>query len=127
MPIPQIIYEETDKCYYFTASYPAYGNVNNGYDRIILRKADTISGLSDDNTEITIWKGSVKRTDGKTRMGAGNSTKWTADGMYFLRPGNSDNIWAIRPYVLVCQGDDPYESGQLGAGRRNRGDSCRYK
>ena len=53
---PQIIYDETDKCYYFTASYPAYGNVNNGYDRIILRKADTISGLSDDNTEITIWK-----------------------------------------------------------------------
>ena len=44
---PQIKYDEDTKAYYFTASYPAFYNADNGYDRIILRKADTIQGLSD--------------------------------------------------------------------------------
>ena len=115
---PQIIYDETDKCYYFTASYPAYGNVNNGYDRIILRKADTISGLSDDNTEITIWKAPSSGQMAK-HVWAPELTKWTADGMYFLRPaiqttsGRSARMcWYAREMI--------HRSGQLGAGRRNR-------
>ena len=57
---PQIKYDEDTKAYYFTASYPAFYNADNGYDRIILRKADTIQGLSDAEggleKEITIWK-----------------------------------------------------------------------
>ena len=28
----------------------------------------------------------------------------------FFAAGNSDNVWAIRPYVLVCQGEDPYNA-----------------
>ncbi len=108
-PDPQILYDEIQKCYYFTASYPAYGNVDNGYDRIVLRKADTISGLSDAETEITVW----------TAPASGQMAKhvWAPelhqiDGKWyiFFAAGNSDNVWAIRPYVLVCQGEDPYNA-----------------
>ena len=28
----------------------------------------------------------------------------------FFAAGDSGNIWNIRPYVLVCQGDDPYDA-----------------
>ncbi len=48
-----------DGFYYFTASYPAFQNADNGYDRIILRKSETVSGLKD-ATEHTIWKAHEK-------------------------------------------------------------------
>ena len=36
----------SDGCYYFTASYPMYGGSDKeGYDRIILRRSETIDGL----------------------------------------------------------------------------------
>lgn len=106
---PRILYDEEKNCYYFTASYPAYGNVNNGYDRIILRKADTISGLSDDETEITIWTAPSNGTMAK-HVWAPELHKIGGKWYVFFAAGNSDNIWAIRPYVLVCQGDDPYDA-----------------
>lgn len=119
---PQIKYDETGKCYYFTASYPAFNNVNNGYDRIVLRKADSIQELSDDNggkdKEITIWKAPA---DGKMsrHVWAPELQKINGKWYVFFAAGNSDNIWAIRPYVLVCQNnEDPYneESWKLGDG-----------
>lgn len=106
---PQIVYDENAKCYYFTASYPAYNNVNNGYDRIILRKADTISGLSDASAEITIWTAPSSGTMAK-HVWAPELHKIAGKWYMFFAAGNSDNIWAIRPYVLVCQGDDPYNA-----------------
>ena len=42
------VYRHTDGTYYFTASVPAY-------DRIILRRSQTLKGLSDAE-EATIWK-----------------------------------------------------------------------
>lgn len=42
------ICRHTDGMYYFTASVPAY-------DRIILRRADSLAGLADAE-EITVWK-----------------------------------------------------------------------
>ena len=104
---PQIVYDETENCYYFTASYPAYGNVNSGYDRIVLRKADSISGLSDESTEITIWTAPSSGTMAR-HVWAPELHKIAGKWYLFFAAGNSDNIWAIRPYVLVCQGDDPY-------------------
>ncbi|MBR2912903.1 MAG: RICIN domain-containing protein, partial [Oscillospiraceae bacterium] len=44
-----------DGYYYFTASYPAYGDVNKGYDKIILRRSQTVAGLADAE-EKTIWQ-----------------------------------------------------------------------
>ena len=104
---PHIKYDETDDAYYFTASYPAFNNVNNGYDKIILRKADTITELSDAN-EITIWQAP---SSGKMAKHVWAPEIHRIDGKWyvFFAAGNSDSIWAIRPYVLVCQNnDDPY-------------------
>ena len=42
------VYRHTDGSYYFTASVPAY-------DRIILRRADTLAGLRDAE-EVTVWR-----------------------------------------------------------------------
>ena len=36
-----------DGFYYFTASYPAYGSADKGYDRIILRRSTTVAGLAE--------------------------------------------------------------------------------
>ena len=44
-----------DGFYYFTASYPAFYNVDSGYDRIILRRSETVKGLATAQ-EHTIWK-----------------------------------------------------------------------
>ena len=48
------IVKGSDNFYYFTASYPAYLNVDSGYDRIILRRSETVMGLRDAE-EKAIW------------------------------------------------------------------------
>lgn len=94
-----------DGYYYFTASYPAFQNVDSGYDRIILRKSETVSGLATAN-EVTIWKAHKK----------GNMAKhiWAPEIHYikdkwyvFFAAGDKDDIWNIRPYVLMCKDEDP--------------------
>ena len=94
-----------DGFYYFTASYPAYQNVDNGYDRIILRRSDTVTGLRTAE-EKTIWFAHKK----------GNMAKhiWAPEIHFikgkwyiFFAAGDSDNVWNIRPYVLMCEGLDP--------------------
>ena len=44
-----------DGYFYFTASYPAFGDAEHGYDRIILRRSKTVAGLNTAE-EKTIWK-----------------------------------------------------------------------
>lgn len=92
-----------DGSYYFTSSYPAYGNVNKGYDRIILRQSNTVAGLAKAQ-EKTIWQA----------HGSGIMAKhiWAPEMHYiggkwyiFFAAGSSSDIWAIRPYVLRCDGD----------------------
>jgi len=106
-----------DGYYYFTASYPAYGSVDRGYDRIILRRSRTVKGLASAE-EKTIWKAHSG--------GILSKHIWAPEMHYiggswymFFAAGASDNIWAIRPYVLKCDGD-PYtgnwtECGQMQA------------
>ena len=89
--------------YYFTASYPAFGSVEKGYDRIILRESDTLLGLADAE-EKTIWKA---HTEGLMARHI-----WAPEVHYilgkwycFFAAGEKDEIWNIRPFVLVCDGD----------------------
>ena len=94
-----------DGFYYFTASYPAYQNVDSGYDRIILRKSETVIGLKD-APEHVIWK-AHKTGNMAKHIWAPEihfiEGKWYA----FFAAGSSDDIWNIRPYVLQCKGEDP--------------------
>lgn len=95
-----------DGTYYFTASYPAFGDVLHGYDRIILRKSSTVAGLASAE-EKTVWQahenGIMARHIWAPELHFIGG-KW----YIFFAAGDSDNVWNIRPYVLQCQGDDPY-------------------
>lgn len=93
------IYRHTNGIYYFTASVPAF-------DKIILRKSDTLKGLADAK-EITIWE--------KHEKGIMSKNIWAPEihflgGKWYIyfAAGDVDDIWAIRPYVLECEDEDPF-------------------
>ena len=93
------VYKHTDGTYYFTASLP-------DYDGIALRKADKLFDLKDAPEKI-IWK--------KHDKGIMSFHVWAPElhfifGKWYIyfAAGDVDDIWAIRPYVLECKGDDPF-------------------
>ena len=93
------VYKHTDGTYYFTASLP-------DYDEIALRKADKLFDLKD-APEKMIWK--------KHDKGIMSFHVWAPElhfifGKWYIyfAAGDVDDIWAIRPYVLECRGDDPF-------------------
>lgn len=111
------IVDGTDGWFYFTASYPAYGDVDHGYDRIILRRSSTVSGLASAE-EKTIWTAHPSGTQAK-HIWAPEMHKIGGSWYIFYAAGASSDIWAIRPYVLKCDGD-PFtgswtECGQMQA------------
>lgn len=90
-------------CYYFTASYPAYGSADKGYDRIILRRSNTVAGLQSAE-EKTVWKAHAGGIMAK-HIWAPELHRIGGVWYIFFAAGSSDNVWAIRPYVLRCDGD----------------------
>ena len=104
------VYRHTDGNYYFTASVPAY-------DRIVLRRSETLAGLKDAE-EVTVWE--------KHKKGIMSEHIWAPelhylDGKWYIyfAGGDKDDIWAIRPYVLECADADPItgtwtEKGKMG-------------
>ncbi len=100
-PDPQVSYDEESGLYYFTSSYPAYKTADKGYDRILLRTADTIQGLSAAK-DVEIWKAPASGKMAK-HVWAPELQKIGGKWYVFFAAGNSEDIWAIRPYVLVCQ------------------------
>ncbi|MBO5278728.1 MAG: family 43 glycosylhydrolase [Lachnospiraceae bacterium] len=99
----------TDGIYYFTATVPAY-------DKIILRKSDTLTGLAGAEEKV-IWN--------RHTTGAMGSHIWAPelhylDGAWYIyfAAGDAEEVWKIRPYVLKCEGQNPMtddwvEMGQL--------------
>ncbi|MCI6122321.1 MAG: family 43 glycosylhydrolase [Faecalicatena sp.] len=107
---PQI-YRHSDGMYYFTASVPEY-------DRLILRKSDSIKGLREAEEKI-IWR---KHSSGKQSIHIWAPELHYLWGKWYIyyAAGDKDDIWAIRPYVLACTGNDPIrdewiELGQMQA------------
>lgn len=87
-----------DNYYYFTASVPAY-------DKIILRRAETIEGLAIAE-EVTLWE--------KHESGQMSKHIWAPEIHYingkwyiYFAGGEQDNEWEIRPFVLECEGQNP--------------------
>ena len=100
-----------DGFYYFTASVPEY-------DRIILRRSKTLAGLSDAE-EQTIWT--------KHDSGIMGEHIWAPEIHYvmgrwyiYFAAGSAEDKWKIRPYVLECQGDDPYTDTWKEMGKMKR-------
>ena len=95
------ILKGNDGYYYFTASYPVRGDSDKeGYDRIVLRRSQTIEGLAEAE-EITIWHCDSSNTE--------NRYVWApeirlVDGNYYVFYTSSINNseWSIRPHVLKC-------------------------
>ena len=86
--------------WYFTASVPEY-------DRIVLRRADTLEGLREAE-EITVWRCHDK--------GVMSKHIWAPelhriDGVWYVyfAAGQVENRWKIRPWALRCEGDDPLQ------------------
>lgn len=104
------IYRHTDGNYYFTASVPEY-------DRIVLRRADTLAGLKD-APETEIWH---KHEDGIMSYHVWAPELHYINGAWYIyfAAGEKDNVWNIRPYVLECKDEDPLtgtwtEKGKMG-------------
>lgn len=94
------VYKHTNGYYYFTATYPAY-------DRICIRRSATINGITD-APEREIWH--------KHETGVMASHIWAPelhyiDGKWYIyfAAGEDKKTWEIRPYVLECADEDPYE------------------
>ncbi|WP_447007414.1 family 43 glycosylhydrolase [Saccharothrix isguenensis] len=104
------IFKHTDGYYYFTATVPEY-------DRLVLRRATTIQGLTS-APESVIWR---RHTSGE--MGAHIwapeihfiNGKWY---IYFAA-GRTDDVWRIRPYVLENSSANPLTGTWTERGRVN--------
>ncbi len=104
------VYRHTDGNYYFTASVPEY-------DRIILRRSDSLAGLADAK-ETEIWH---RHENGPMSYHIWAPELHYIDGAWYLyfAAGEKDKIWDIRPYVLECTDSDPLtgtwiEKGKMG-------------
>lgn len=116
-----------DGYYYFTASYPAYQNADNGYDRIILRKSETVAGLAEAE-EKAIWFAHKEGTMAK-HIWAPEMHSIKDKWYIFFAAGDKDAIWNIRPYVLMCEGDDPLNDKwtELGKVQASEADDVSFK
>ncbi|GAA2660733.1 hypothetical protein GCM10010307_78470 [Streptomyces vastus] len=92
------IHKHTDGYYYFTATVPAY-------DRIVMRRATTLQGLST-APETTIW---TKHSSGEMGAHIWAPEIHFIDGRWYVyfAAGASNDIWKIRPYVLESGSANP--------------------
>lgn len=91
----------TDGKYYMTASVPEY-------DRIELRRANTIAGLGERAQTKVIWK---RRESGPMSWHIWAPELHQIDGKWYIyfAAGERDNIWKIRMYALSNPSADPFE------------------
>lgn len=111
------VYRHTDGTYYFTASVPAY-------DRIVLRRSDSLLGLAK-APEKTVWR---KHESGEMSRHIWAPELHYLDGKWYLyfAAGEQDDMWKIRPFVLECTGQDPIEDAWVEKGKMQRSDDDIY-
>lgn len=111
------VYRHTDGMYYFTASVPAY-------DRIVLRRAESLSALAEAK-EHTIW---VKHESGPMSEHIWAPELHHLDGKWYIyfAGGEKDDVWKIRPYVLECADEDPITGTWEEKGKMKRADGDEF-
>ena len=111
------VYRHTDGIYYFTASVPAY-------DRIVLRRSETLQGLSEAE-EKTLW---TKHESGEMSQHIWAPELHYLDGKWYIyfAAGERDDIWKIRPFILECTGQDPMTDTWIERGKMQRSDDDIY-
>lgn len=93
------IFRHPDGNYYLTGSVPEY-------DRLIIRRAPTLAGLSAGNSEAVVWR---RPASGKLGGYIWAPELHWFDGAWHLyfAAGDGDEPFHIRTYVLVCRDADP--------------------
>lgn len=111
------IVKANDGMYYFTASVPAY-------DRIVLRRSKTLKGLKTAE-EKSIW---VKHESGEMSRHIWAPEMHFLNGKWYIyfAAGERDDMWRIRPFVLECEGSDPYEDSWKELGKMQCSDKDIY-
>ncbi|MGO4538022.1 family 43 glycosylhydrolase [Paenibacillus sp. 2TAB19] len=92
------VYKHTDGYYYFTGSVPEY-------DRLVLRRSRTVAGWSSAE-ETVIW---TKHETGDMGNHIWAPELHRIDGKWYIHfaAGSAEEKWAIRPYVLECEDENP--------------------
>lgn len=98
----------SDGYYYFTGSCPEY-------DRIEIRRAKTLNGLLDARARV-IWR--------QHEMGIMSCHIWAPELHYingvwyiYFTAGEKENPWEIRPYLLLCEDENPMDGKWVEKGR----------
>jgi GH43 family beta-xylosidase len=105
--------------YYLTGSYPTtQSNAGVGYDRIVLRRASTINGLTTAQEQVLLWannaaspntsNGSKVATSNYRYFWAPELHKINGDWYIFFTSSRSTDVWDIRPTIMRAPGNtDP--------------------
>ncbi|MBC7782729.1 MAG: glycoside hydrolase family 43 protein [Burkholderiales bacterium] len=95
------VLRHTDGQYYFTASVPAY-------DRIEIRRSETIQGLGRTSEMKTIW---TRHASGEMSWHIWAPELHFINGKWYVyfAASREDSIWAIRIYALSNTSADPFE------------------
>ena len=105
--------------YYLTGSYPTtQTNAGVGYDRIVLRRASTINGLTTAQEQVLLWadnaaspdtsNGSKIATSNYRYFWAPELHKINGDWYIFFTSSRSTDVWNIRPTIMRAPGNtDP--------------------
>ncbi len=94
------VWKHSDGYYYFTATVPAY-------DRIELRRSQTVAGLADATAKV-IWR---KHERGPMSWHIWAPEMHYIDGKWYIyfAAGRAESIWDIRIYVLENESANPLE------------------
>ena len=103
--------------WYFTASVPEY-------DRIALRRADSLEGLRAAG-ETVVWRA---HESGDMSQHIWAPELHFLDGAWYIyfAASRRDDIWALRPWVLRCEGDDPMKGPWAECGMVKRADGDEF-
>ncbi|HMR48673.1 MAG TPA: family 43 glycosylhydrolase [Arachnia sp.] len=127
--------------YYLTGSYPTtQSNPGVGYDRIVLRRADTINGLTTAQEEVLLWarnaaspntsNGSKVATGAYRYFWAPEFHKIDGDWYILFTSSRGGSVWDIRPAIMRAPGDsDPMDASnwqELGYIKAYPGDTAAF-
>ena len=103
--------------WYFTASVPEY-------DRIAIRSADSLQGLRD-APETVVWR-AHDRGEMSQHIWAPELHRLDGAWYIYFAASRKDDIWALRPWVLKCEGDDPLTGSWTECGMLRRADGDEF-
>ena len=104
--------------WYFTASVPEY-------DRVVLRRAGSLQGLKDAQEKV-VWRAHPEGVMSRN-IWAPEIRCVRGQWVIYFAAGEKDDIFRIRPWALVCAGDDPMRDPWTEAGQVRPADEFSFR